>query len=146
MINPKSRYHDRLHSALASLFIDNYYPPDALQMWKNSDDFHGRVKAINDNAELVAKMLQAHPRVERVYYPSLNPSKNFYDQCKRSDGGYSYLVTILFRLPCDAMRFFDALDVSKGPSLGTNFTLACPYTLFGHYRELEWVSICYLFR
>ena len=25
--------------------------------------------------------------------------------------------------------FYDALDVYKGPSLGTNYTLACPYTL-----------------
>jgi hypothetical protein len=33
--------------------------------------------------------------------------------------------------------FFDALDVAKGPSLGTNFTLACPYTLLAHYHELD---------
>ena len=29
--------------------------------------------------------------------------------------------------------FFDALEVQKGPSLGTNFTLACPYTVLAHY-------------
>ena len=28
----------------------------------------------------------------------------------------------------------------KGPSLGTNFTLACPYTILGHYLELDWAA------
>jgi len=37
-------------------------------------------------------------------------------------------------------RFFDALSCDKGPSLGTNFTLACPYTILAHYNELEWAA------
>ena len=41
-----------------------------------------------------------------------------------------------------AERFYDALEVSKGPSLGTNFTLACPYVLLAHYNELEWAEEC----
>lgn len=35
---------------------------------------------------------------------------------------------------------FDALETAKGPSLGTNFTLCCPYTLLAHYGELEWAA------
>ncbi|MEM6915901.1 MAG: PLP-dependent transferase, partial [Verrucomicrobiota bacterium] len=30
--------------------------------------------------------------------------------------------------------------VSKGPSLGTDFTLACPYMLLAHYGALEWAA------
>jgi len=30
--------------------------------------------------------------------------------------------------------------VNKGPSLGTNFTLVCPYTLLAHYCELDWAA------
>jgi cystathionine gamma-synthase len=37
---------------------------------------------------------------------------------------------------------FDALQVCKGPSFGTPFTLACPYTLLAHYTELEWAEAC----
>ena len=32
--------------------------------------------------------------------------------------------------------------VTKGPSLGTNYTLACPYTLLAHYPELDWAESC----
>jgi cystathionine gamma-synthase len=38
--------------------------------------------------------------------------------------------------------FYDGLDVAKGPSLGTNFTLICPYTLLAHYHELDFALSC----
>ena len=41
------------------------------------------------------------------------------------------------RLAC-----YDALPLAKGPSLGTNFTLVCPYTLLAHYEELDWAESC----
>ena len=37
---------------------------------------------------------------------------------------------------------YDALRISKGPSLGTEFSLACPYTLLAHYDEMDWVENC----
>jgi cystathionine gamma-synthase len=41
-----------------------------------------------------------------------------------------------------APRFFDALRIAKGPNLGTNFSLCCPYTILAHYNELEFVERC----
>jgi len=140
VVNPKSKHHDRIHDSLTHLHRDIYFPLDAEQMWKNSDNFPERVQATNRNAQAVAERLATHPRVAKVYYPSLSPTKHLYDVCRRPEGGYSYLVTILFKLPAEAVAFFDALDVARGPSLGTNFCLSCPYTLFGHYSELEWVA------
>lgn len=40
----------------------------------------------------------------------------------------------------DAIAVFDTMEISKGPSLGTNFTLASPYTLLAHYGELDWAA------
>ena len=34
------------------------------------------------------------------------------------------------------------LAVCKGPSLGAEFTLACPFTLLAHYGELDWAESC----
>jgi cystathionine gamma-synthase len=49
-------------------------------------------------------------------------------------------------LPRDAERrspaIYDRLEISKGPSLGTVFTLACPFTLLAHYSELDWAEAC----
>ena len=49
-------------------------------------------------------------------------------------------MSIRFKKPEAAIAFHDALDVAKGPSLGTNFTLCCAYALFAHYSELEWAA------
>ena len=61
----------------------------------------------------------------------------------RENAGYGGLFSLNLK---DADRrapaMFDALRVSKGPSLGTNFTLACPFTLLAHYHELEWAESC----
>jgi cystathionine gamma-synthase len=58
------------------------------------------------------------------------------------DSGGGGLFSLVLDEPLRAPEFFDALRVSKGPSLGTNFTLACPYTLLAHYGELEWAESC----
>ena len=41
-----------------------------------------------------------------------------------------------------AERFYNSLEVCKGPSLGTIFTLVCPYVLLAHYKELDWAKRC----
>jgi cystathionine gamma-synthase len=41
-----------------------------------------------------------------------------------------------------APAFFDALKISKGPNLGTNFSLCCPYTILAHHDELDFVEHC----
>ncbi|MEO0416936.1 MAG: PLP-dependent transferase, partial [Verrucomicrobiota bacterium] len=39
-----------------------------------------------------------------------------------------------------AEAFYDKVRISKGPSLGTYYSLLCPYTLLAHYDELEWAQ------
>ena len=61
----------------------------------------------------------------------------------REGVGHSTLISLLLRNPAETSApFYDALRVSKGPSLGTSFTLACPYVLLAHYDELEWAAEC----
>ena len=50
------------------------------------------------------------------------------------------LFSLVLRDPEKTPAFFDALRVCKGPSLGNNFTMACPYTLLAHYDELDGVD------
>ena len=121
--------------------MDDYFPLDSLVMEKNSRDFESRILKANRNAEAMCALLQSSPKVKWVRYPKYSPTRVFYDECRRTAGGYGYLLTFRFHETPDAIRFLDALDVPKGPSLGTNFTLASPYTLLAHYGELEWVFI-----
>ena len=61
----------------------------------------------------------------------------------RPGAGHGCLLSFVLKEgESKAQRVFDALRVSKGPSLGTHFTLACPYTQLAHFDELNWAEDC----
>ncbi len=125
-----------------SLFL---LPEDAAVLVGNAADFTERMPRLNANAERLFDYLNARPEVARVWYPR-SETPEHYDSLMRSDRqgvGHSTLISLLLRNPGKSSpRFYDALRVNKGPSLGTNFTLACPYVLLAHYHELEWAAEC----
>lgn len=77
--------------------------------------------------------------VEEVYYPKFI-CRQHYDAVKTPDGGYGGLFSVTFKSEKSAQTFYDNLHCAKGPSLGTNFTLASPYTILAHYTELDWAE------
>ncbi|GKU17937.1 unnamed protein product [Fusarium langsethiae] len=139
-LNPQSRLLPVMKRFLKDGFVDTYFSSDAIVIEKNSADFKERVIAASENAERTAAMLRNHASVEQVYYPKGNPTQGIYERYKRPERGYGYLLSIRFKTPEAAIAFHDALDVAKGPSLGTNFTLCCAYTLFAHFSELDWAA------
>jgi len=118
------------------------HPLDVDVLLTNSKDFPQRMQVINANAKQLASFLAERAEVERIYYPDRETVAN-YKRLRRSTGGNGGLISLVLRGGEEAARkFYDALRVSKGPSLGTNFTLACPYTLLAHYEELAWAESC----
>jgi cystathionine gamma-synthase len=119
---------------------DLFWDDDALVLARNSEDFETRVFATNKTAEALCDWLREQPVVESVYYPKYT-MRAAYDEVLRPGGGYGSLFSIVLKNgPENAPRFYDRLRVSKGPSLGNNFTLACPYTLLAHFEELDWAE------
>jgi cystathionine gamma-synthase len=142
ILNPRSRMYHSLKKTLEVEYENNYWAEDAVFMERNSLDFVSRIERINANATAFAEKLRASPLVKQVYYPLFQDSRIYYDACRTPKGGYGGLLSVTFRQVEQAVAFFDALEVYKGPSLGTNFTLACPYTILAHYGELDWAASC----
>jgi cystathionine gamma-synthase len=109
------------------------FPADAWAIYHNSHDFLERNAQINETCEQLSDWLTNHKDVEKVYYPKYT---KFYHQVS-TGRGYGGLLSILLEQHVCQRTFYDALDISKGPSLGTNFSLMCPYTLLAHYHELD---------
>lgn len=109
------------------------FAADAWAIYYNSQDFLERNAQINDTCEQLSDWLMNHKDVEKVYYPKYT---KFYNQVS-TGRGYGGLLSILLEQHVCQRTFYDALDISKGPSLGTNFSLMCPYTLLAHYHELD---------
>ncbi|EXL84022.1 hypothetical protein FOPG_03582 [Fusarium oxysporum f. sp. conglutinans race 2 54008] len=125
---------------LKDRYTNTNFPLDTIVMEKNSADFEERVIKASQNAQHIADILRKHSSVGQVYYPKGSPTQQLHEKYKRPGKGYGYLLSIRFKAPAAAIAFHDALDVAKGPSLGTNFTLGCAYTLFAYYDELEWAE------
>ncbi|KAK7207463.1 cystathionine gamma-synthase-like protein [Myxozyma melibiosi] len=140
VLSPASRYYTQLKQAAANVYEDNLWAEDAIFLERNSRDFVSRIARINVNAEALCELLLANSKVKNLYYPKYSSTRKFYDDCRTENGGYGGLLSILFHDPKHAVQFFDAVEAAKGPSLGTNFTLLCPYTILAHFVELEWAK------
>jgi cystathionine gamma-synthase len=142
VLNPNSPRVGRLREPLAEEYEDLLDPEDAAVLERNSRDCVDRVRRINQTAERLCEVLRTHPLVERIDYPKYRDCEN-YRAFLRPNGGYGGLFSLLLKNPERAApRFFDALRIAKGPNLGTNFSLCCPYTILAHYNELEFVERC----
>ena len=82
--------------------------------------FELRMQRQNENGLAVARFLESHPRVEKVYYPGL-PSHRGHELAKRQMRGFGGLVTFLVK-DADARQtaaVVDAVQIPRiGPSLG----------------------------
>jgi cystathionine gamma-synthase len=141
VLNALSPNYARLRAALEAVFEPQLWLDDADVLLRNSQDFPSRMRIINRTASILADFLQAHPAVAEVYYPKFTTAAH-YARFLQPEAGFGGLMSIVLKDPARTPAFFDALAVSKGPSLGTNFTLACPYTILAHYGELEFAREC----
>jgi cystathionine gamma-synthase len=140
ILNPRGQYYRQLKEQLSIDYEDTYWAEDAIFMERNSRDFLSRIGRINRNAEMICDVLTAHPVVKAIYYPKFVASRPHYDACRTPNGGYGGLLSVSFHRKSQAQAFYDQIKTSKGPSLGTNFTLTSPYVLLAHYQELDWAA------
>lgn len=141
-LNKLGKNYKKLKEFMTDDYEDFFWEQDAIYLERNSRDFEERSKIMNENTEKVLKVFQASPLISNIYYPSVTSeeSKRNYDAVRRDGGGYGALISIVFKDEIDAVCFFNTINLSKGPSLGTNFTLVCPYAILAHFKELEEVA------
>ncbi|SJX64314.1 probable STR2-Cystathionine gamma-synthase [Sporisorium reilianum f. sp. reilianum] len=157
VLNPHAPHYRALKEVMKACYEDTYFDEDAIFMERNSRDFIRRIVRIDANTRAVTHMLAreaagqgAYPGVvKQLFYPKYQTREN-YDVARRSkaftplgameEGGYGGLFSVTFYSDAASQAFYDALQCAKGPSLGTNLTLACPYTILAHYAELEWAA------
>ena len=139
ILNSTSPLYSKLKTKLDASFEDLLFEADAEVLLENSKNFEERIAKINHNAEKFFAEISVHPKVKTVYYTKGNP---VYDKYKKAGGGYGGVISVVFKTEADAVEYYDNLQVKKGPSLGTNYTLACPYTLLAHYYERQFAEDC----
>lgn len=129
-------------------------PADLTVLEVNSRDFLQRSHRINYNALYLARYLQEKCHlglVDNVNYPGIVTEERIhFDSVMRCPipmsreemhtAGYGCLLSFTIPPTFSSEVFYNELHLNKGPSLGANFSLVCPYTLLAHYVELEWAE------
>jgi cystathionine gamma-synthase len=142
VFNPRSPMYVELKQIASTQHEELLWIEDAGILDQQVRMFPDRMRRHNANGLLIAERLRQHPAVERVWYPKWEFNE-VYESVKRPGGGYSALIAFLPKNAVEtAPRIFDNMRVCKGPSLGTVFTLACPFTVLAHFPELEWAEAC----
>ena len=140
--NPRSSLYAELKAIVKAQHEELLWGEDAVVLEAQARNFPHRMLRHNANGLFIAERLRQHPAIERVWYPKWENSEA-YEAVRRPTGGWGSLVTFLPKnAETTSARIYDNLQVSKGPSLGTIFTLACPFTLLAHYTELDWAESC----
>lgn len=142
ILNRASPHHAAFSAFLEAHADNRLWHGDAVALEQNSRDFAERADRMSRNALALAGWLRGHPKVEKVWHAREQGGAG-YEFIRREGGGFGCLFSFLLKdAETTSARFYDALRVCKGPSLGTCFTLVCPYTLLAHYEELEWAAQC----
>ncbi|GIJ92461.1 hypothetical protein Asppvi_011443 [Aspergillus pseudoviridinutans] len=140
VVNPSSRHYSRIHGDLYAEYESTYFPMDADVLRNNSKDLVWRMKRCSDNALSLVNLLQSHPSIAQVNYPSTSPTGSLYKRLMRKGGSDGNVLSIVFRDPRNAEHFYNTLQVCKGTSFGTNFTLALPYVQLANYLTRDKVG------
>jgi cystathionine gamma-synthase len=112
--------------------------PDPHQSWlilRGLKTFALRMERHNRNALAIARFLEAHPRVERVWYPALESHPD-HAIARAQMSGFGGVVSFELRGDQDAtLRFLDGLRLwLLGPSMGGVESLASHPATVSYYE------------
>lgn len=138
IVSKYSKLRQEILELLSEDFQDICYWEDLTVLAENASDYESRMRKINSSAEQLVDMLSRSSVIDSIYYPTQSNIDNYRRIMKPGNNGFGGLFSITFKEGESAAAvFYDAIQISKGPSLGADFTLGCPYTLLAHYGELE---------
>ena len=138
VLNPKSKWINKFKKAIEKIYLPELSFNDIISLEIASRDIQRRVLAQNHNCLELKKRLENHPAIKKVYHPENCPN---FRSILKVNRGYGCLLSFELNGGLEkTIRFYNSLKISKGPSLGTQFTIVCPYVQLAHYNELEWVK------
>jgi len=140
VISPYSKWKKELAEIIPRVALSTLSDSDSVELEITSRDVKHRLKRLNSSCLKLKEKLETKKEISKVLHPQ--NCKNFNSLLKEG-GGYGCLLSFELKGGIEeSKRVYDSLKVCKGPSLGTNFTLVCPYVQLAHFKELKWAESC----
>jgi len=137
LLNPRSSKADELKRHLLNTIVFPYNK-DVTRLAYSIEGYKNRVPIISENTKKIIAYLEQSTAVKEIY-SVLNKSsyENFLKIRKHS---YSLPGVISVVFDKELAYYYDKLTIPKGPSLGTEFTLAMPYVYLAHYDLINTID------
>jgi len=138
---PSSPFYSSLQSEALALDDTSLFSADLEELERLGRDYEERFFQMEETAEQLVDYLKKNFPIQELNYPKLRDRENFEAVRRPSRNGYGFLFSFVLKdAETKTQPFYDALEFCKGPSLGTNFSLVCPYTMLAHFHELPVVE------
>ncbi|MEI7982820.1 MAG: PLP-dependent transferase [Bacteroidota bacterium] len=98
---------------------------------KSIEGYQGRVRTISENTKQLITYFEQSSAVSQVYSVLHPDSYQNFTKIRKHQDALPGLISVVFNK--DLACYYDKLNIPKGPSLGTEFTLAMPYVYLAHY-------------
>ncbi len=123
-VNPDSQYRIALLEQLSQT-VEPPYIRDVQRLAYELTSWNERTRRIGSNVVLLAEFFESHPRIKRVHWTGSERSRDAFAEIARDATINAGVITIEVKY---SMRStYDALNLCKGPSFGTKYTLNTPY-------------------
>jgi cystathionine gamma-synthase len=119
-------------------FLENRVPPyegELCRMGVQILDYKERVQKISENTRALYEFLTKQSYVKEIYSVFNSDFSDNYAKIRKSDSSVAGIISVVFDKKL--AHYYDQLHLAKGPSLGTNFTLAMPYIYLAHYDYIK---------
>jgi cystathionine gamma-synthase len=99
------------------------------------ESYETRMKKVSKNTFSLADYFQRSLKIKKLNWALDNASESNFRKIQKSPETVPGLLSVVFDK--ELKYYFDRLRLPKGPSLGTDFTLAMPYVYLAHYNLLK---------
>lgn len=116
-------------------YADVPYIKDIQRMAFEIKDYKSRMQKISSNTKKLVEYFKSSPIIDKIFYCLSDENKVNYEKLMIDENSWVGIVSVTFKK--DFEKIYDNLNIPKGPSLGTEFTLLMPYTYLAHYDYLQ---------
>ncbi len=110
------------------------YKRDVQRLAYELGGWRGRTNKIGQNSVALAEFFEGHDKIKTVHWTGSEDLKDRYKALARNPLQHAGVITVEVKR---TMRpLYDNLDLSKGVSFGTEFTLNTPYVQITHARDI----------
>jgi cystathionine gamma-synthase len=97
--------------------------------------YEKRVRAIASNTTLLINELKGKKYIAQLLSVLENDSIENFKKIKKTESSLPGVISLVFDK--ELRQYYDKLRLPKGPSFGTEFTLAMPYIYLAHYELIK---------